>query len=340
MSPGPPLEGVMIQLKPLLSPPPGSWTGAPDPWDTVKTTLVSERPRWRRCVAALRRFSSSPVWKPLLPALGIIAILGVTVLYILADKLRCFVANIFVPQYHYPYAVPLCFAQVLVTLLALQLLHALGLVPLKPYSLSLGERLLVPSICDSVQAVLGMWAESSHSGLYPLTMRLLPLLSVGWCHGLGLARSPLLHVTVVTVVTVTSVAITASLGLSRVEPLECVYAPLALLLHSLALAWMAKAAEVEFRRPGSHVSTFDLYFTLLVNQSLILGFLCLLHPKGPQALGGASWYNLLFIGYLLAILLLGMVQHFLVDVTALRLSPLVAALIHTARTLVQPFYRF
>ena len=124
------------------------------------------------------------------------------------------------------------------------------------------------------------------------------------------------------------------------EPLEGVYAPLALLLHSLSLAWMAKAAEVELRRPGSRVSTFDLYFTLLVNQSLILGFLCLLHPKGPQALGGASWHSLLFIGYLLAILLLGMVQHFLVDVTALRLSPLVAALIHTARTLVQPFYRF
>lgn len=53
-----------------------------------------------------RRRSSSV--KPLVPTLC----LGVAVIYGLADKLQNFVADVFVPQYHYPYAVALCFAQV------------------------------------------------------------------------------------------------------------------------------------------------------------------------------------------------------------------------------------
>lgn len=265
----------------------------------------------------------------------------VMVLYALADRLRSFVADIFIPQYHYPFAVPITFVQVLVTLLYLLLLHAMGLAPLKPYSLSLGERLLVPSICGSAQAVLGVWAEASaHSGMYALTMRLLPLLCVGWSHGLRLAVPPSVHLTsLITVITLTSVTITASQGLPSVEVLECLYAPLALLLHSLSLTWLAKVAETERQRhSSSHTSPFDLYFTLMVNQSLVLGFLCLLHPEGPRALGEGSWHSLLFMGYLLAILLLGALQHLLVDMAALTYSPLAAALLHTAHRLTRPLY--
>lgn len=131
----------------------------------------------------------------------------------------------------------------------------------------------------------------------------------------------------------------ASQGLPSVEVLECLYAPLALLLHSLSLTWLAKVAENEHRHHiSSHTSPFDLYFTLMVNQSLVLGFLCLLHPEGPRALGEGSWHSLLFMGYLLAILLLGALQHLLVDMAALTYSPLAAALLHTAHRLTRPLY--
>uniref|UniRef100_A0A674E443 Si:ch211-207n2.7 n=1 Tax=Salmo trutta TaxID=8032 RepID=A0A674E443_SALTR len=268
--------------------------------------------RWKKSACTLRRFLPD-VWKPLVPLLSFSAMLLVMVLYALADRLRSFVADIFIPQYHYPFAVPITFVQVLVTLLYLLLLHAMGLAPLKPYSLSLGERLLVPSICGSAQAVLGVWAEASaHSGI------------------------------LITVITLTSVTITSKCIYSMWEiliVLECLYAPLALLLHSLSLTWLAKVAETERRRhSSSHTSPFDLYFTLMVNQSLVLGFLCLLHPEGPRALGEGSWHSLLFMGYLLSILLLGGLQHLLVDMAALTYSPLAAALLHTAHGLTRPLY--
>ena len=65
---------------------------------------------WRKgwCVSA------NHMPKPLMPALCMV----VAVIYGLADKLRNFVAGIFIPQYHYPYAVALCFAQVGVFCLA------------------------------------------------------------------------------------------------------------------------------------------------------------------------------------------------------------------------------
>lgn len=44
----------------------------------------------------------------LLPTLCLL----VVALYALGDKLRHFVAGIFIPQYHYPFSVALCFGQV------------------------------------------------------------------------------------------------------------------------------------------------------------------------------------------------------------------------------------
>lgn len=60
------------------------------------------------CALATKTLSSSQVLKPLVPALC----LSVVVIYGLADRLRNFVSGIFIPQYHYPYAVALCFGQV------------------------------------------------------------------------------------------------------------------------------------------------------------------------------------------------------------------------------------
>lgn len=53
------------------------------------------------------------VCKPLVPLLLCIAALVAVILYALADNLHSFVSRIFIPQYHYPYAVPLAFIQVL-----------------------------------------------------------------------------------------------------------------------------------------------------------------------------------------------------------------------------------
>lgn len=132
----------------------------------------------------------------------------------------------------------------------------------------------------------------------------------------------------------------AAQGLAGTEPLEYMYAPLALGLHSLSLTWLAKVSEAERRHPpDAQASIFDIYYTQLVNQAWVLGLMWLLHPDNPwQVLSHSSWHSLLFHGYLLAILLLGMVLNFLVGVLALCVSPLAAAVLHSARQAAQPFY--
>ena len=60
------------------------------------------------CVSAVKSLLTNQALKPLVPALCLV----VVVTYSLADKLQNFVASIFFPQYHYPYAVALSFAQV------------------------------------------------------------------------------------------------------------------------------------------------------------------------------------------------------------------------------------
>lgn len=66
--------------------------------------------RWRKgwCASVAKSLSSNHALKSLVPTLCLV----VVVIYGLADKLRNFVAGIFIPQYHYPYAVALCFGQV------------------------------------------------------------------------------------------------------------------------------------------------------------------------------------------------------------------------------------
>ncbi|KAG9268409.1 solute carrier family 35 member D3-like [Astyanax mexicanus] len=276
------------------------------------------------------------VWKGLIPLLSCGAALVVVVVYSLADQLHSFVCGIFMPQYHYPFAVPLALIQTLLNLLALQGLSATGLVRLKPFSFRLAEHLMVPAVCGSVQSVLALWAEASaHSGLYPLTARFLPLLSLTWSHMLALSKPSHAHFTCLLMgVTFISVSLTVCEGLYTIEPLEYIYSPLSLLLHSLSLAWLAKVAQAE----RAHTSIFDLYYTLAVSRCVLLGLLCLLHPDCPRAFTYGSWHSLLFLGYMLGMLLLGAAQVLLVDFTALRLSALSAALLHSARGIVLPLF--
>ncbi|KAF3708093.1 hypothetical protein EXN66_Car001266 [Channa argus] len=298
--------------------------------------------RWRRrwYFPVVRSLCPTHLLKSLLPTLGLV----VVVIYGLADKLRNFVAGIFIPQYHYPYAVALSFAQVLVSLLVLNLLHVLNLIPLKHYSRSLGERVLVPAICNSIHGVLTMWAKarSSNAGLLTLTLPLLPLLTIGFSFALKLSSPPSIHISVLTsILSGTSIVITAFQGLSIAEPLEHIYAPLALILYSVSLTWLAKVSEAERHcSPNAQTSVFDIYYAQLVNQSWVLGLLWLLHVDSPwHVLRQGNWHSLLFYGYLLAILLLGMVLNFLVCISALCVSPLAAALTHSARQVLQPFFQ-
>ncbi|XP_023183597.1 uncharacterized protein LOC111606687 [Xiphophorus maculatus] len=260
-----------------------------------------------------------------------------------ADKLRNFVAGIFIPQYHYPFPVALCFTQVLVSLVFINLLHALGLVHLRPYSRSLGERLLLPAICNSVHSVLMTWAKASspYANLFLFTVPLLPLLTLGFSFALKVASLPSHHLSVlISILSGMFVVITASNGIPVVESLEYLYAPLALILHSLSLITFAKVSESVRQQPSDvQPSVFDIYYAQLVIQSGVLGFLWLLHPDKPWlVLKMSSWRNLLFHGYLLAIVLLGMVLNFLVCTSTLCVSPLAAALLYSARYMVQPFF--
>ncbi|XP_067372744.1 uncharacterized protein si:ch211-248a14.8 isoform X2 [Channa argus] len=313
---------------------------ATTPAKNVNMSFSSGRWRRRWYFPVVRSLCPTHLLKSLLPTLGLV----VVVIYGLADKLRNFVAGIFIPQYHYPYAVALSFAQVLVSLLVLNLLHVLNLIPLKHYSRSLGERVLVPAICNSIHGVLTMWAKarSSNAGLLTLTLPLLPLLTIGFSFALKLSSPPSIHISVLTsILSGTSIVITAFQGLSIAEPLEHIYAPLALILYSVSLTWLAKVSEAERHcSPNAQTSVFDIYYAQLVNQSWVLGLLWLLHVDSPwHVLRQGNWHSLLFYGYLLAILLLGMVLNFLVCISALCVSPLAAALTHSARQVLQPFFQ-
>ncbi|XP_054655311.1 uncharacterized protein si:ch211-248a14.8 isoform X1 [Dunckerocampus dactyliophorus] len=297
--------------------------------------LAERWTRWRCCASSL---ASNHALKPLMSILCLVVVFA----YDLADKLRAFVVRIFIPQYHYPYIVSLCFGQVLVSVSFFNLLHVLGVASLRRYSRPLGERLLVPSICSSAHAVLAMWGEASGSygGLFPLAARLLPLTTVGLSLALKVTAPPSGHASVlVSILTGSSLVFTDWRGPSVAEPLEYMYAPLAVILLSLSLTWLSKVSEYELRLPPDHqASALDIYYTQLVNQCWLLGLLWTLHPDGPLlVLSRASWHSLLFHGYLLAILLLGTLLDLAVAMTALCKSPLAAGLLHTAGQLMQPF---
>uniref|UniRef100_A0A3Q2Q4M6 Si:ch211-207n2.7 n=1 Tax=Fundulus heteroclitus TaxID=8078 RepID=A0A3Q2Q4M6_FUNHE len=265
-------------------------------------------------VSALKNLSSNHALKPLIPTFCFL----VVIIYSQADKLRNFVAGIFIPQYHYSFPVALCFTQVS----KLQY----SCFQLISYSRSLGERLLLPAICNSVHSVLVTWAKASspYTSLFFFTVPLLPLLT-GLLYLLS-AFSFFLS--------------TASKGISGNEPLEYFYAPLALILHSLSLIGLAKVSEAERHQPPDvQASVFDIYYAQLVNQSGVLGLLWVLHPDNPcEVLRLSSWRNLLFHGYLLAIVLLGMVLNFFVCISALCVSPLAAALLYSARYMTRCTY--
>ncbi|XP_029962546.1 uncharacterized protein LOC115399364 [Salarias fasciatus] len=310
-------------------------------YDFIHPTSVRSfgRSRTGRCTSAVRSLSWNQTLKPLIPSLCLVLL----VVYGLADKLRNFVIGIFIPQYHYHYPVVLCFGQVLVSLLVLNLLHFLGLVPLKRYSRSLGEKLLLPAICSSIQDVMVMWlkASSLYSGVFLLALPLLPLVTVALSFALKTASPPSVHLSVMTaILSGTSVVITASRGFSHTEPLEYAYAPLALLLHGLSLTCLGKVSDAESRRPPeAQASAFDVYYTSLVNQGLVLGLLWLLHPDSlRRVLSRGSWNSLLFNGYLHAILLLGTLLSFLIGMSALCVSPFAAAVLHSAKQVLEPFF--
>lgn len=298
----------------------------------------SARLRRGWCASVVKSLLSSHSLKPLVPILCPLLL----VIYGLGDKLYDFVTGLFIPQYHYPYAVALCFGQVVISLLALNLLHFLNLVPLRSFSRALGERLLVSSICGSIYGVLSMWvkANSSFSGLFPLVQPLLPLCTTGLSFTLKLVSPLSIHILVlISLLSGTSLVITVSHGVSGVEFLEYIYAPLALILYSVSLTWLAKVSEAESRHsPDSQASIFDIYYAHLVNQSWILGVLWLLHYDNPwHVLKQGSWHSLLFHGYHLAILLLGMALSFLDGMTVLCFSPIAAAILHSVYQIALPF---
>ncbi|XP_026999519.2 uncharacterized protein si:ch211-248a14.8 [Tachysurus fulvidraco] len=309
----------------------GTWHGC----DGYISVLIS---KWVSLVqtrgpASVRAYACD-AYKSLAPLMLYAATLVVVVLYALTDQLHDFVCRIFFPQYHYPYTAPFALIQVLLNILALLGLRCLGLVRLNPFSWRLAERLMVPAVCGAVQYVLALWAQASaHSGLYPLTGRLLPLFSLAFGHLLGVSKPKPAHFTcLLTAITFTSIGITVYDGVYNMELLEYIYSPLSLVLHSLSLAWLSKVAQIERR----NATTSDLYYTLTVTQSVLLLLLCVMHPDTPKAIAHGSWHTLLFLGYMSAVLLLGSVQVFLVGITALKYSPLAAALLHSARGLATP----
>lgn len=109
--------------------------------------------------------------------------------------------------------VSMTFSQVLVSILLIRLLHAVGLLPLKPYCRQLGERLLVPALGLGGHNVLATWTKASGSstGLYRLVLPLLPILTIVLGLRLKVASTPSVHVAVlVSVLSGTCVSVTGA----------------------------------------------------------------------------------------------------------------------------------
>lgn len=114
--------------------------------------------------------------------------------------------------------------QVLVSLLFLNLLHAVGLVRLKPFSRSLGEKVLVPAIALSTHDVLVTWAKASSldSGLYPQTLLLLPSATVAFSYCLKVPSLPSVHISVlIAILSGTSFVLTGKRGGLRCFCISC-----------------------------------------------------------------------------------------------------------------------
>lgn len=88
------------------------------------------------------------------------------------------------------------------SLFFLNLLRALGLVRLQPFSRLLGEKVLVPAIGLSVHDVLVTWAEarSLDSGLGPQTLLLLASVTAGFSYWLKVPSLPSVHFSVLTAI--------------------------------------------------------------------------------------------------------------------------------------------
>ncbi|KAK3562696.1 hypothetical protein QTP86_005323 [Hemibagrus guttatus] len=280
-------------------------------WRELKIRVAQRQPQnitaleeicmeeWAKLPATIQGSSSvrayaCDIYKSLAPLMLYTAALVVVVLYALADQLHNFVCRIFFPQYHYPYTAPSAL---------LQLSNYTNICLQEPRKAS-----------SSAYSCMRITHASAHSGLYPLISRLLPLFTLAWGHLLGVGKPNSAHFNCLLIaITFTSIGITAYDGVYNMEPLEYFYSPLSLFLHSLSLAWVSKVAQTE----QGHAKTFDLYYTLTVTQSVLLLLLCVMHPDTPQAITHGSWHTLLFLGYMLAVLLLGSVQIFLVNITAL-----------------------
>ncbi|XP_033885903.3 uncharacterized protein si:ch211-248a14.8 isoform X1 [Acipenser ruthenus] len=252
-------------------------------------------------------------------------------LYALAAMLSDFLQHLFITQYRYTYPASLVLAQVLLTLLVLQTLRCLGCVPLRSYSLRLGELLLVPSLCSSFHTVLGLWAVgNAPSGLFNLTQRLVPIACLAWTRGLGTQRPPSVRVSLL----VTGISLGSLLpGIQSThseDSLVYLYAPLSLFLESLYLCWLQKVWE-QLASGIGNISMLDIHYTVTVNSSLVLGFFCLLQLDSPQALIQGSWHSLLFLGYLVGLLALGSIVRLLLCVTALRSSAVTSAVMEVAK---------
>ncbi|XP_041125286.1 uncharacterized protein si:ch211-248a14.8 [Polyodon spathula] len=278
----------------------------------------------------LQRVPSPPSRTSLLISRCCVYLLTAT-LYTLAAMLSEFLKRLFITQYRYTYPAPLVLAQVLLTLLVLQTLRCLGCVPLRSYSLRLGELLLVPSLCSSFHTVLGLWAVgSAPSGLFDLTQRLVPIACLAWMRGLGTQHPPSLRASLL----VTAISLSSILpGIQSThseDSLVYLYAPLSLFLESLYLCWLQKVWE---RLPSGigNVSMLDIHYTVTVNSSLVLGFFCLLQLDSPQALIQGSWHSLLFLGYFAGLLALGSIMRLLLCVMVLRSSAVTAAVMEVVK---------
>ncbi|XP_028651054.2 uncharacterized protein si:ch211-248a14.8 [Erpetoichthys calabaricus] len=256
------------------------------------------------------------------------ALLSVITFYILGSTLSDFLCRVFIMQYKYTFPVFLAFGEVLLTLLVLKLLRRMGWALIKPYSMRLGEQFLVPSICFSFQAVLDFWAVCYvHSRLFCMIQHLIPIACLAWEYGLGMPHACSSRVRLlVTIISVFSFL--QDIQSLSDDYLACVYSLLSLLLDSLYLCWLQMTIQIQ-----SHGSTsvVDVYYTIIVNSSLVLGLLWVLQMDYSHAIAQGSWNSLIFMGYLVAVLGLGSLFRFLICWTVLRGSAITASIMKLAK---------
>nr|XP_014350351.1 PREDICTED: solute carrier family 35 member D3-like [Latimeria chalumnae] len=273
-------------------------------------------------ISALSKGFSS-IW--CLPGSHYCSFLPNLVLYILCSEYSDFLNRVFITQYRYGYPAFLTLCQVLLTWFILEWLRFFQWTSIQPYSLEVGEILLLPSICFSFHSILSLWAVTNAPFTsYMLIIRFMPLVNLILAHLFTIKSKPSLRETFIVII-VTLCSIITGVQNFHDDAITYVYGLLGLAFESFYLTLIQKTKE------DQRLSAVNIHYTCVINSVPILVVLCLIHPDTLKALASGSWLSLIFLGFFSLLLILGCILKFLICFCACQSSAVTVGMMDIAK---------